>query len=1484
MPLEINQNVTPYFDDFNEAKEFYKVLFKPGVAVQTRELNQVQSILQNQIERFGNHVFKNGTIISGINFEYLPYYPYVKLKDTNVLGQPIDLVGYQPYWLKNSANLVSKVVNFKTGVESQNPDVGTLYIRYLNSGSSRSDTSYAPNDVLTVFDIDDPLFSVKVNNGGANFSNSDTVVFLSALVIGNVSGSFATNDVIVQATTGARAVVVESNTTAISGSTILKIKPQNSDLTNTSSTSAVFTFEPGFLISNSTNSANVVSLVGSGAAAEVVTLSTGVVSSIQITSPGSGYTVLPHTTIKPVSAAGAVATLNLESQNFLTQITVANTTSVTAPVGNGYAFGVTDGIIYQKGHFLRTDQQVVIVEKYSSSPNNVVVGFDTTETIVTSSVDTSLLDNATGTPNYAAPGANRIKLTPELVVLTKEQSAANTSFLPLVEFADGFPYKENRVTVYNTLAKEFERRTHESAGDYVVDPFSVASKEILVANGSPNTTHYQVVIDPGVGYIAGQRVETLRNTLISVPKATTTRVSQSQLVTASYGQYVLVNQLAGVFNVVAGDQISLRDTAAQSITNSSIVTSITAPGAEIGTARVRSVIYNSGIVGTPEALYEVYLFDIKLNPGKNFRDVRAVYYNGSGLADGVADCALILDPSSSANVAILNQSNDKALVFNTGIKAMKVVNAASYTFKTTDTANVSANTSGYLTLSLTQTNETFPYTPSSNLSDSQKEDFIFVPTANLQAAANLGGSVVVTNNIIVGTSTSFVTDLRVGDYIKVANTGSNQIFRVSSISNSTHAGVSSNAVTMNTITANIMLFFPAFRPLNFISRSARTIAVNSQANVATAYLGTALSGTSTVVSTFNVRKTNATQLSRAVYRDAMVKLQLSNNAATTDGPWCLGIPDGIRLKKVHIGSSSSVSTSDPEVTKHFYLSTGQVSDYYGHSFLYKNKGSNLTLAAPDFLLVKFDILDASADGGFSTVSSFSTDDSKQLVDATNTINTLEIPDFGSIDLRNAIDFRPVISNTAAVTNVAASATLNPANTVSFSSDPKYFPVPDSAFTYTSEFYLSRKDRVVLTRNGEFEVVLGNADTERLKVPAAPLESISLGSIAVPAYPSIGFVLSNTTSQIIAKSVGEGSGIINNKGINHLITVSTTSGSGQSQQYTMRDIVNLENRIKALEYQASFNALENDVNRVNIPSSLDLTMNRFKNGFFVDSFIDLEKANQRSPEYTSYIDFERGELSPDLMHINLQMQFKRTDTPTNNAIVANSVLMLPFTEYSVIQQPKATSVVRSEGNRSQFVGEMLLSPTAFNVEAMFEQSVRINLSNLHTEPAGGSNYGRCGLLKIICTKLYQLGYLPHDIFVADQLFGKQLRDNDPDTYYGYIKWAQIVVDWMEGRGPQCMFWIRDPEKRAAAQQEMAIKWARRIATPWALHMAYIMGVRDQDNTAGRVIMKTGTLVSRLVGKLFKDKKQTPTTNAAIGYGMWGVFAVFYLLAGIKNRNV
>ena len=68
MPLSYDSslfNTNPYYDDFDEDKKFLRTLFRPGTAVQARELTQLQTILQVQIERMGSHIFDNGAVIIG---------------------------------------------------------------------------------------------------------------------------------------------------------------------------------------------------------------------------------------------------------------------------------------------------------------------------------------------------------------------------------------------------------------------------------------------------------------------------------------------------------------------------------------------------------------------------------------------------------------------------------------------------------------------------------------------------------------------------------------------------------------------------------------------------------------------------------------------------------------------------------------------------------------------------------------------------------------------------------------------------------------------------------------------------------------------------------------------------------------------------------------------------------------------------------------------------------------------------------------------------------------------------------------------------------------------------------------------------------------------------------------------------------------------------------------------------------------------------
>ena len=94
MSQQTNLNVSPYFDDFDANNDYHKVLFKPGVPVQARELTTLQSILQNQIEKFGQHFFKEGAKVIPGNTSYTQLYYCVQLQNT-FLGVPLGFVASQ---------------------------------------------------------------------------------------------------------------------------------------------------------------------------------------------------------------------------------------------------------------------------------------------------------------------------------------------------------------------------------------------------------------------------------------------------------------------------------------------------------------------------------------------------------------------------------------------------------------------------------------------------------------------------------------------------------------------------------------------------------------------------------------------------------------------------------------------------------------------------------------------------------------------------------------------------------------------------------------------------------------------------------------------------------------------------------------------------------------------------------------------------------------------------------------------------------------------------------------------------------------------------------------------------------------------------------------------------------------------------------------------------------------------------------------------
>jgi hypothetical protein len=82
MPQNTNLNVSPYFDDFDPKKNYQRVLFKPATPIQARELTTLQTILQNQIEKFGQHFFKEGAMVIPGQISYDSNYTCVQIDET----------------------------------------------------------------------------------------------------------------------------------------------------------------------------------------------------------------------------------------------------------------------------------------------------------------------------------------------------------------------------------------------------------------------------------------------------------------------------------------------------------------------------------------------------------------------------------------------------------------------------------------------------------------------------------------------------------------------------------------------------------------------------------------------------------------------------------------------------------------------------------------------------------------------------------------------------------------------------------------------------------------------------------------------------------------------------------------------------------------------------------------------------------------------------------------------------------------------------------------------------------------------------------------------------------------------------------------------------------------------------------------------------------------------------------------------------------
>src|SRR5210317_725938 len=159
MPSPTDFNLSPYYDDFNESKKFHRILFRPAFAVQARELTQSQTILQNQIEKLGDHFFEKGAMVIPGEIGFDLNYSAVKLTSIDSSNTLTDFKDGTV--LTGSTGITATVVN-RVATDGTDPD--TLFVKYSKSGgTNKNEFSFANGETITGTNSDSTAVSAIVD-------------------------------------------------------------------------------------------------------------------------------------------------------------------------------------------------------------------------------------------------------------------------------------------------------------------------------------------------------------------------------------------------------------------------------------------------------------------------------------------------------------------------------------------------------------------------------------------------------------------------------------------------------------------------------------------------------------------------------------------------------------------------------------------------------------------------------------------------------------------------------------------------------------------------------------------------------------------------------------------------------------------------------------------------------------------------------------------------------------------------------------------------------------------------------------------------------------------------------------------------------------------------------------------------------------------------------------------------------------------------
>jgi len=1231
MPSPTDFNLTPYYDDFTESKKFHRVLFRPSFAVQARELTQSQTILQNQIERVSDHLFKQGAMIIpgqvGLDIKYYAVKLSAKSLSTLSSYNNVQVTGA-------TSGVVATIINT---VATDGTDPDTVYVKYEKTGTNNTTAQFSDGETL----------NCTVDSAAATLT-VDTTAVGSAVSV--KQGVYYINGFHVQVTD--QTLILDKYTATPSyrvGFSITEsfVTPNDDSSLNDNAAGTSNVNAPGahrFKIELTLAKKTLTSTEDSNFF-EVMRVEDGVVTS-QVRA--TEYNILEDTLARRTFDESGDYVLTNPDFDVREHLISGNNRGIYTS-GNGgteskLAVGVSPFKAYVSGYeadVLTTQYVDVDKARDFDTANNNKTRFNLKNFVN--------VNNVYGSPDigFVSGDVEAFKTInlydTATAVRGTEQSTVGTT-VPQIGRAKsrGFEYVSGTETndiyattgIYRHYIFDVELFTHLhlttsasfTTGEIVSGATSGATGVVqgITTTSSLTGMTCSVVGAPdgagvftknGHGFADGQQVNVSGGTM--------------QVDSSAYteGVYTIRNATTNTFELYDGSS---------PVVVTSFSSSPTFEHTTLVVANVKGTFSAGEVVsGQTSNTSGTIQSNILGRKGVELKDVTAVKQIGmAGSPTYTADTDLTSTYGTNETITgNISVANSDATVFGKGTffeTALKIGDSVTFT-------NDAGGTVTGIVKYIVSDNE-LELTANVGASDVTTAGILSTRRAKLQNPENNISIFKLPNDTIKTlktTNNGGATDTNFNVRRHFTGTlSSNGDVTITAGTNETFAALATDDFTVSIMTTGSGGTGAVGDVLNLEGNNHEGDAIFTRGGSPTGKTLTLDFGANfqghKVKILATIQRTVAGSKTKTLNSNSTVAV--SSQTTIESGVIGLGKADIYKINNVYMAAdfSTAATSSDTDITSRFDLDTGQRDNYYDIGRLRLKPGA---IRPTGRLLVDFDFF-SHGSGDYFDVDSYS-----------GVVTYENIPSYISdttgvkYELRDVLDFRPRVDDASTIDSGSSDRSYDgtgasTVDVVEFNSD----------VTTDFEFYLNRIDKIFITRFGSIKVLKGASAINPL-VPGNLDGHLHLATLTIPSYTL------NTADVIVKKE--------------------------DNKRFTMRDIGRLEQRIQNVEYYTQLSLLEADAQSLQIQDTDGF--DRFKNGFVVDNFSGHNVGDVGNNDYKLSIDRNRGEARTRFNEDVVELEevdddltaIVAADRTAANYQKTGDLITLPYTETSVIEQPFAT---------------------------------------------------------------------------------------------------------------------------------------------------------------------------------------------------------------------